>query len=142
MEKNAEWNADFAGHPAAHCCAYTSARDLATLGDWVLKQYNNQGAGRRGRLDPRLHDRHRRCDMGLRLPGHEAQLPLRLSMVGPLRRPARRIHRASARRGSTCTSSRSRTSSSRSFGEKLASDADTCEAMLVHRLIADSLSRP
>ena len=44
MEKNAEWNADFAGHPAAHCCAYTSARDLATLGDWVMKQYNDQGA--------------------------------------------------------------------------------------------------
>jgi CubicO group peptidase (beta-lactamase class C family) len=40
MTRYAEWNADFEGHPAAHCCAYTSAGDLATLGGWVLQEYN------------------------------------------------------------------------------------------------------
>jgi hypothetical protein len=28
------------------------------------------------------------------------------------------------------------------LSEKLATDADTCEAMLIHRLIADAISRP
>jgi CubicO group peptidase (beta-lactamase class C family) len=137
MEKNAEWNADFGGHPAAHCCAYTSARDLATLGDWVLKEYNEgedppadwirdsvsdtvdatfgcefQGAKRNFRFGYHWwipSDDTRDGFTGIGTEGQYLHIfPEQDVVVAQL-------------------------------SEKLATDADTCEAMTVHRLIADSV---
>ena len=42
--RKAEWKADFAKHPAAYCCLYTSADDLARLGEWVLDKYQDDTA--------------------------------------------------------------------------------------------------
>ncbi len=39
MRKLAEWKADSGRHPPAYCCLYMAAGDLARFGDWVLQQY-------------------------------------------------------------------------------------------------------
>lgn len=137
MEKNAEWNADFSGHPAAHCCAYMSARDLATLGDWVLTQYNEgedaaaewirtsvtdtvdptwscefQGVRRTFRFGYHWWVPSDETQDGFAGIGTEGQylhiFPEQDVVIAQL-------------------------------SEKVATDADTCEAMLVHRLIADNV---
>jgi CubicO group peptidase (beta-lactamase class C family) len=41
MGTKADWNADFAKHPAAPCCMYTAPWDLAKLGNWVLEKYRS-----------------------------------------------------------------------------------------------------
>jgi CubicO group peptidase (beta-lactamase class C family) len=43
--KEADWKADFMFHPPAYCCFYSSAGDLAKFGNWVLQQYRS-GVGR------------------------------------------------------------------------------------------------
>ena len=61
MQKRSNWKSDFDFQQAAHCCLYMSAGDLALLGDWVLQQYRN-GTGfmakwiRRSVTDNRLSD--------------------------------------------------------------------------------------
>lgn len=135
MEKNAEWNADFAGHPAAHCCAYTSARDLATLGDWVLKQYN-QGSDaaamwiRASMAD--TVDATWSCDFqGTKRSfrfGYQWWIPSNDRQDGftAIGTEGQYLHMFPEQDVVVVQ-----------LSEKLATDADTCEAMLVHRLIAD-----
>jgi CubicO group peptidase (beta-lactamase class C family) len=63
MQKKSNWKSDFDFQQAAYCCLYTSAGDLALLGDWVLQQYRH-GTGvvakwiRRSVADKRLSDWH------------------------------------------------------------------------------------
>jgi CubicO group peptidase (beta-lactamase class C family) len=138
MERDAEWNADFSGHPSAHCCAYTSARDLATLGDWLLGEYN-EGEGAAAEwirasvtdtVDPgwacEFQGTRRSFRFGYHwwVPSHDA----RDGFTG-IGTQGQYLH-VFPGQGVVIVQ----------LSEKVASDADTCEAMLVHRLIADSVA--
>ena len=139
MEKNAEWNADFGGHPAAHCCAYTSARDLATLGDWMLKEYNEGEDAQADWIRASVTDtvdatfgcafqgaeRHFRFGYHWWVPSGDKQDGF--TGIGT---EGQYLHVFPEQDVVVVQ-----------LSEKLASDADTCEAMLVHRLIADSVRR-
>jgi CubicO group peptidase (beta-lactamase class C family) len=139
MEKNAEWNADFAGHPAAHCCAYTSARDLATLGDWMLKEYNEGEDAAAEWIRASVSDTIDAtfgCDfLGAKrsfrfgyhwwVPSDDAQDGFTGIGTG-----GQYLHVFPAQDVVIAQ-----------LGEKLAGDSDTCEAMSVHRLIADGLDQ-
>ncbi len=137
MEKNAEWNADFAGHPAAHCCAYTSARDLATLGDWLLTEYNEgedatadwMRASVSDPVDPgwscAFQGVKRKFQFGYHwwIPSEQSQDGFTaIGTVGQYLHifPDQDVIVAQ-------------------LSEKPATDTDTCEAMLVHRLLADNV---
>jgi CubicO group peptidase (beta-lactamase class C family) len=138
MERSAEWNADFGGHPAAHCCAYTSARDLATLGEWMLREYNEgeEGAAEWIRasvsdtIDPgwacSFEGTERRFRFGYQwwVPSDDLQDGFAGIGTG-----GQYLHVFPGQDVVIVQ-----------LGEKLATDADTCEAMLVHRLIADSVT--
>ena len=139
VEKNAEWNADFGGHPSAHCCAYTSAGDLAVLGNWVLKQYK-QGTGAqadwvRASMTDTV-DADWSCEFqGMKRTlryGYQWWVPSDDKQDGftGIGTEGQYLH-IFPEQGVVVAQ----------FGEQLASDADTCEAMLVHRLIADELAR-
>ena len=139
MAKNAEWNADFGGHPAAHCCAYASARDIATLGAWMLDQYK-QGTGAEAdwirasmtdTIDPGWSCEFQGTKRKLRY-GYQWWVPSDDSHDGftGIGTEGQYLHMFPEQDVVVAQ-----------FGEQLASDADTCEAMLVHRLIADEVSR-
>ena len=139
MEKNAEWNADFGGHPAAHCCAYTSARDLATLGDWVLKEYNEGEDAAADWIRASVSDTVDAtwsCDFqGTKRSfrfGYEWWVPSADKQDGftGIGTEGQYLHVFPEQDVVIAQ-----------LSEKLATDADTCEAMLVHRLIADSVSK-
>ena len=138
MAKNAEWNADFGGHPSAHCCAYTSARDLATLGAWILKQYK-QGTGPQAdwirasmtdTVDPGWGCEFQGTRRNFRY-GYQWWIPSDDKQDGftGIGTEGQYLHVFPEQDVVVVQ-----------LGEQLASDADTCEAMLVHRLIADQLS--
>jgi CubicO group peptidase (beta-lactamase class C family) len=139
MEKNAEWNADFGGHPAAHCCAYTSARDLATLGDWVLKEYNEGEDAAADWIRASVSDTVDAtwsCDFqGTKRSfrfGYEWWVPSADKQDGftGIGTEGQYLHVFPEQDVVIAQ-----------LSEKLATDADTCEAMLVHRLITDSVSK-
>ncbi len=137
MEKEAEWNADFAGHPAAHCCAYTSARDLATLGDWLLKEYNEGEdaaaewirASVTDTVDATWGCEFQGAKRAFRF-GYHWWIPSDDSQDGftGIGTEGQYLH---VFPGQDVVIAQ--------LSEKLATDADTCEAMMVHRLIADSV---
>ncbi len=139
MEKNAEWNADFAGHPAAHCCAYTSARDLATLGDWVLKEYNEGEDAAADWIRASVSDTID-ANFGCEFQGARRTFRFGYHWWVPS---------ADAQDGFTGIGTEGQYLHIfpgqdvvvAQLSEKLATDSDTCEAMLVHRLIADSVDR-
>lgn len=138
MEKHAEWNADFAGHPAAHCCAYTSARDLATLGDWMLKEYNEGESAAAewirssvsDTVDPGFSCEFQGTKRDFRF-GYHWWVPSDDPNYGfaGIGTDGQYLH-VFPRQDVVIAQ----------LSEKLASDADICEAMLVHQLIADSIS--
>ena len=137
MEKNAEWNGDFGGHPAAHCCAYTSARDLATLGDWVLNEYNEGEDAAADWIRASVSDTVDAtwaCDFqGTKRSfrfGYEWWVPSDDKGDG---------FTAIGTQGQYLHVFPEQDVVIAQLSEKLATDADTCEAMLVHRLIADSV---
>jgi len=137
MQKDSEWNADFAGHPAAHCCAYTSARDLATLGDWVLKEFNVGEDPAADWIRASITDaidatwscafqgaeRHFRFGYHWWLPSDDPQDGF--TGIGT---EGQYLHIFPEQDVVIVQ-----------LSEKLASDSDTCEAMVAHRLIADSV---
>ena len=137
MEKNAEWNADFGGHPAAHCCAYTSARDLATLGDYVLKTYNEGEDSMADWIRASVSDSVD-ATFGCEFQGAKRDFRFGYHWWVP-----------SAEMQDGFTGIGTQGQYLHIFpdqdvvvvqlSEKLATDADTCEAMIVHRLIADSV---
>lgn len=139
MERDAEWNADFAGHPAAHCCAYASARDLATLGDWVLAEYI-QGedaaadwirASVSDTVDPGWACEFQGTSRKFRF-GYHWWVPSDDMRDG---------FSAIGTRGQYLHIFPEQDVVVVQLSEKVATDADTCEAMLVHRLIADDVGR-
>jgi CubicO group peptidase (beta-lactamase class C family) len=140
MQKNAEWNADFAGHPAAHCCLYTSARDLATLGDFVLKEYSQGSdsvaqwirASMTDTVDATWSCEFQGTRRNFRF-GYQWWVPSDDAKDGftAIGTEGQYLHMFPEQDVVVVQ-----------LSEKLATDADTCEAMLVHRLIADTLSRP
>jgi len=137
MAKSAEWNADFGGHPAAHCCAYASARDLATLGGWVLAEFR-QGTGPqadwiRASISDTV-DAGWTCKFGgtertLRY-GYQWWVPAEDKRDGftGIGTEGQYLHMFPEQNVVVAQ-----------FGEQLANDEDTCEALLVHRLIADQV---
>jgi CubicO group peptidase (beta-lactamase class C family) len=138
MQKNAEWNADFGGHPAAHCCAYMSARDLATVGDWVLKEYNvgEDAAAEWIRLsvtdtiDASFTCAFQGTRKNFRF-GYHWWVPSEDTQDGftGIGTQGQYLHVFPEQDVVVVQ-----------LSEKLAGDADTCEAMVVHRLIADHLA--
>jgi CubicO group peptidase (beta-lactamase class C family) len=139
VEKSAEWNADFGGHPAAHCCAYTAAEDLAALGDWVLKQYK-QGTGAQAdwiraamtdTVDPDWNCEFQGTSRSFRY-GYQWWIPSDDKLAGftGIGTEGQYLHVFPEQNVVVAQ-----------FGEQLANDADSCEAMLVHRLIADQVSK-
>jgi CubicO group peptidase (beta-lactamase class C family) len=140
MQKPAEWNADFAGRPAAHCCLYTSARDLATLGDFVLKEFS-QGSDAvaqwiRASVSDTLDAGWTCAFEGTRKNfrfGYQWWVPSDDGKDGFL---------AIGTGGQYLHIFPEQDVVVVQLSEKLASDPDTCEAMLVHRLIADTISQP
>jgi CubicO group peptidase (beta-lactamase class C family) len=137
MEKNAEWNADFSGHPAAHCCAYTSARDLATLGDWVLAEYNEGEDASAEWIRASVSDT---IDPGWRceFQGTERSFRFGYHWWVPSN-DARDGFTGIGTEGQYLHIFPQQDVVVAQLSEKLATDADTCEAMVVHRLIADSV---
>jgi len=138
VEKNAEWNADFGGHPAAHCCAYTAAEDLAALGDWVLKQYK-QGTGAQAdwirasvtdTVDPGWNCEFQGTRRSFRY-GYQWWIPSvdKLDGFTGIGTEGQYLHIFPEQNVVVAQ-----------FGEQLANDADSCEAMLVHRLVADKVA--
>jgi hypothetical protein len=139
MSKNAEWNADFAGHPAAHCCAYTSVEDLAQLGDWLLRQYNEGEDAAAEWIRDSVSDT---VETGWRCTFENTERSFRfgyhwwvpsddpLDGFTGIGTEGQYLHLFPEQDVVIVQ-----------FGEKLASDSDTCEAMLVHRLIADQLAQ-
>ena len=138
MAKNAEWNSDFGGHPAAHCCAYVSARDFATLGSWLLTQYK-VGTGPQADwirasmtdvIDPGFGCEYQGTKLNFRygyqwwIPGDDKRDGF--SGIGT---EGQYLHMFPEQDVVIVQ-----------LGEQLANNADTCEAMAVHRLIADQLS--
>jgi CubicO group peptidase (beta-lactamase class C family) len=139
MAKNAEWNADFGGHPAAHCCAYTSAEDLAALGNWVLKQYK-QGTGAQAdwirasmadTVDAGWTCKFGGTERSFRY-GYQWWIPSDDKQDGftGIGTEGQYLHIFPEQDVVIAQ-----------FGEQLAGDSDTCEAMLMHRLIADTVKR-
>jgi CubicO group peptidase (beta-lactamase class C family) len=139
MAKNAEWNSDFGGHPAAHCCAYVSARDFATLGSWILQQYKS-GAGPQADwirasmtdvIDPGFGCEYQGARRDFRfgyqwwIPGDDKRDGF--SGIGT---EGQYLHMFPEQDVVIVQ-----------LGEQLATDSDTCEAMTVHRVIADQLSQ-
>jgi len=60
--RNGLWKGDFNESPAAYCCLYMSAGDLAEIGQWVLEQYRDRSGPmadwvRRSISDARLSTR-------------------------------------------------------------------------------------
>ncbi len=137
MQKDAEWNADFAGHPAAHCCLYMAARDLATLGDWALFQFNEGEdapsdwirASVSDTIDPAWSCSFAGTERKFAF-GYEWWIPSGDELDGftALGTDGQYLHVFPVQDVVVAQ-----------LGEKVASDADTCEAMLVHRLIADQI---
>jgi CubicO group peptidase (beta-lactamase class C family) len=140
MQKAAEWNADFAGRPAAHCCLYTSARDLATLGDFVLKEYS-QGSGAVAQwIRASVSDT---VDAGWRCAFEGTRKNFRFGYQWWA--PSDDVKdgfAAIGTEGQYLHMFPEQDVVVVQLSEKLASDSDTCEAMLVHRLIADTISQP
>jgi CubicO group peptidase (beta-lactamase class C family) len=138
MAKNAEWNSDFGGHPAAHCCAYVSARDFATLGAWILKEYKS-GTGPEAdwirasmtdTIDPGYGCEYQGVKRNFRY-GYQWWVPgedKRDGFAG-IGTEGQYLHMFPEQDVVVVQ-----------LGERLASDADTCESMAVHRLIADQPS--
>lgn len=139
MAKNAEWNSDFGGHPSAHCCAYVSARDFAALGAWILREYR-AGTGPQADwirasmtdlIDPGFGCEYQGAKRDFRfgyqwwIPGDDKRDGF--SGIGT---EGQYLHMFPEQDVVVVQ-----------LGEQLATDADTCEAMTVHRLIADQLSR-
>lgn len=139
MAKNAEWNSDFGGHPSAHCCAYVSARDFAALGAWMLKEYK-VGTGPQADwirasmtdvIDPGFGCEYQGAKLDFRfgyqwwIPGDDKRDGF--SGIGT---EGQYLHMFPEQDVVIVQ-----------LGEQLATDADTCEAMAVHRLIADQLSQ-
>jgi CubicO group peptidase (beta-lactamase class C family) len=139
VEKNAEWNADFGGHPAAHCCAYTSAEDLAALGNWVLTQYNEGEDAEADWIRASVTDTVN-ADWTCKFGGTERTFRYGYQWWVPsddkqdgftgIGTEGQYLHIFPGQNVVIAQ-----------FGEKIADDADTCEAMLVHRLLADQLGR-
>jgi CubicO group peptidase (beta-lactamase class C family) len=137
VEKNTEWNADFGGHPAAHCCAYMSARDLATLGDYVLKEYNTGEdaaaewirASVSDTIDATFGCTFQGARRDFRF-GYQWWVPSADALDGfsGIGTGSQYLHIFPTQDVVIAQ-----------LGEKIAADSDICEAMVVHRLIADSL---
>ena len=139
VERNVEWNADFGGHPAAHCCSYASAEDFAALGDWLLDQYK-EGTGAQAdwvraamtdTVDPHWTCEFQGTKRSFRF-GYQWWVPSddgRDGFTG-IGTEGQYLHIFPEQDVVIAQ-----------FGEQLASDADTCEAMLLHRLIADQVKR-
>jgi CubicO group peptidase (beta-lactamase class C family) len=140
MEKQAEWNADFAGHPAAHCCAYMAARDLATLGDWVLLQYNEGEAGYSDWIRASVTDTVD-STWACRFEGGERHFRFGYQWWVPSDDPKDGFT-AIGTEGQYLHVFPVQNVVIAQLSEKLATDADTCEAMLVQRLIADTVVPP
>ena len=137
MAKNAEWNADFGGHPAAHCCLYTSARDLAALGDWIMRQYK-QGTGPQADwIRASMNDT---IDAGWTCRFGGAQRTPRYGYQWWIPSDDKRDGFAGiGTEGQYLHMFPEQNVVIAQFGEQLADDSDTCEALVVHRLIADKL---
>jgi CubicO group peptidase (beta-lactamase class C family) len=139
VEKNAEWNADFGGHPAAHCCLYTSAQDLASLGAWVLAEYRQGSDTRADWIRSVVSDT---VDSGWTCTFQGAERHLRYGYQWWLPSDDKRDgFTGIGTEGQYLHLFPEQDVVIAQFGEQLASDGDTCEAMLVHRLIADQLSK-
>lgn len=132
----AEWNADFDAHPAAHCCAYTAAGDLAALGAWMLEQYK-AGTGPAAdwvrasvtdTVDPSWT-----CDF------RGTQVTFRYGYQWWTTADAENGFTGIGTRGQYLHVFPEQDVVVVQLGEQNATDADTCEAMLVHRLIADEV---
>jgi CubicO group peptidase (beta-lactamase class C family) len=137
MAKNAEWNADFGGHPAAHCCLYASARDLAALGYWIMKQYK-QGTGPQADwVRASMNDT---IDAGwtCRFGGTERTLRYGYQWWVPSD-DKRDGFAGIGTEGQYLHMFPEQDVVIAQFGEQLADDSDTCEALVVHRLIADKV---
>lgn len=138
VEKAAEWNADFGGHPAAHCCAYTSLEDFAALGEWVLRQYNEGEDATAEWIRASVTDTIS-ADWTCAFAGAERSFRFGYQWWVPsddkqdgfagIGTQGQYLHIFPGQDVVIVQ-----------FGEKLADDADTCEAMVVHRLIADQVS--
>lgn len=135
MTKPAEWNADFAGHPAAHCCSYFSVEDLSALGDWLIQQYNEGEDAPADWMRASVSDT---IDTGwtCEFQGTRRSFRFGYHWWVPSGDP-RDGFAAMGTEGQYLHLFPEQDVVIVQFGEKLASDADTCEAMLVHRLIAD-----
>lgn len=138
VARNVEWNADFAGHPSAHCCAYVALEDFAALGDWLIQQYNEG--------EEPIADWVRASASNTVVTGWSCTFQ-------GTRRDFRFgyqwwVPSGDPRDGFTGIGTEGQYLHIFpeqdvvivQFGEKLATDPDTCEAMLVHRLLADQLS--
>jgi CubicO group peptidase (beta-lactamase class C family) len=138
VARKAEWNADFAGHPAAHCCAYTSIEDLSALGEWLLSEYNEGEdaaadwirASVTDSIDPGWSCSFAGTERKFRY-GYQWWIPSDDEQDGfaGIGTEGQYLHVFPQQNVVIVQ-----------FGEKLAGDADTCEAMLVHRLIADQVN--
>jgi CubicO group peptidase (beta-lactamase class C family) len=140
VDRNAEWNADFDGHPAAHCCAYTSARDLARLGEWLRQQMKDGTSPIADWIRSSVTDTVDAfwgCTFGgTKLSfryGYQWWLPSADKEDGftAIGTEGQYLH-IFPEQGVVVAQ----------LGEKVADDPSTCEAMLVHRLIADQVRRP
>lgn len=138
VARNAEWNADFGGHPAAHCCAYTSIEDLSALGEWMLTEFNEGEdaaadwirASVTDTIDPGWSCSFAGTERKFRY-GYQWWIPSDDQQDGfaGIGTEGQYLHVFPEQNVVIVQ-----------FGEKLASDADTCEAMLVHRVIADQVN--
>jgi hypothetical protein len=78
--------------PSRACCAYTSIEDLSALGEWLLTEYNEGEDAAADWIRASVTDT---IDPGwsCSFAGNGAEVPLWLSMVASLRRPAGRVRR-------------------------------------------------
>jgi CubicO group peptidase (beta-lactamase class C family) len=145
VNRNAEWNADYDRHPAAHCCSYMAAGDLAALGQWVLEhgqwlpeEYDVQSMKEREWIRASVEDtvdaqwscRFADTDLSFRygyqwwIPSGEKNGFTGIGIQGQY------LHVFPEQDVVVVQ-----------LGERTATNDDTCEAMLVHRLIADTVSK-
>jgi CubicO group peptidase (beta-lactamase class C family) len=137
MAKNAEWNADFGGHPAAHCCLYASALDLASLGDWIMQQYKQGTGAQADWVRASMNDA---IDAGWSCRFGGAERTLRYGYQWWIPSEDKRDgFTGIGTEGQYLHMFPEQDIVVAQFGEQLASDADTCEALVVHRLIADKV---